>query len=206
MSSITWGYGRVSTSGQESDRQRLAFLEAGIKPEHIFLETWSSMDMRRTQLAQLMAQVREGDVITITELSRASRSVKLLLEWVETLREKKVVLVSIAEGLRIDPVNPNPAATLILTVLSAVHEMMKTHQAELARQGRIAAMARGQRMGRKPLLDAGQQKALVRAFHAALREGDSATKAALDCGRAFGGVSPRTVFRVVAAAKAEAAA
>lgn len=206
MTSIRWAYARVSTNGQELARQKALFLEAGIREEHIFLETWSSMDMRRTELTKLMGQVREGDSIVCTELSRASRSVKLLLEWVETLGERGVVFETLSEGIRIDGRNPNPASTLLMTVLGAVYEMMRRHQNELASQGRAAAAERGVKFGRKPLLDATQRKALVRAFHAAVKEGDSATKAALECGRAFGGVSPRTVFRVVAAARQESAA
>lgn len=66
-------------------------------------------------------------------------------------------------------------------------------------------MKAGVRFGRPEKLDEAQKRALARAHNAAVNDGQSATAAARETGRVFG-VSPRTVFRIVAAEREKVAA
>jgi len=89
------GYARVSTDDQDLALQRAALRETGCK--RVYEEKVSGARRDRPQLARLLDQVREGDVVVVARLDRLARSTRDLLEIAEQLKEAGAGLRPLAE-------------------------------------------------------------------------------------------------------------
>lgn len=199
------GYARVSTQAQDARRQDAALTAAGC--ERIFVDAWTGDSALRGRESgrQMDDLTRRGDRVLVTELARAGRRPAALLTWLEELDRRGIEFESLSEGIVLIPGNPNAVSRLLVTVLAAVADLERQVLLARAAAGRKEAMAAGVRFGRPEKLDEAQKRALARAHNAAVNDGQSATAAARETGRVFG-VSPRTVFRIVAAEREKVAA
>lgn len=200
------GYARCSTQAQDARRQTAALTEVGC--ERIFVDAWTGDSHIRGRAGgkEMDAMLREGeDRVIVTELARAGRRPAALLTWLEELDRRGIEFESLSEGIVLIPGNPNAVSRLLVTVLAAVADLERQVLLARAAAGRKEAMAAGVRFGRPEKLDEAQKRALARAHNAAVNDGQSATAAARETGRVFG-VSPRTVFRIVAAEREKVAA
>ena len=87
-------YKRVSTVDQNLDRQL-----PGLACDREFVEKISGKDMNRPALQRLLEHVRVDDVVHVHELSRLGRSVRDLLEIVETIVSKGATIFFHKENL-----------------------------------------------------------------------------------------------------------
>ena len=154
------GYARVSTRSQNDDSQ--ADDLTGYGCDKIFTDRSSGKLADRPELDKALAYLRAGDVLVITRLSRAMRSLKHLLALAEDLRERGVGLVVLKQ--QID--TTTPTGRLVFHVLGAIDEFQRELIVEGTREGLAAARARGRTGGRKPQL-AARQAAAVRRMYAA---------------------------------------
>ena len=90
------GYARVSTEEQNLDRQLDSLKEAGC--EKIFQEKITGTKKERPELDKLMEQLRSGDLIIISDLTRLSRSVKDLFSLVDQIEKKGANIKSLKES------------------------------------------------------------------------------------------------------------
>ena len=83
------GYARTSTADQTAglDAQLRDLQQAGA--EKIYMEQISSVAARRPELDVCLDYIRDGDTLVITRLDRLARSIRHLLEIVETLRAQR---------------------------------------------------------------------------------------------------------------------
>ena len=116
----------------------------------------------RPELDKALAYLREGDVLVITRLSRAMRSLKHLLALADELRERGAGLVVLKQ--QID--TTTPTGRLAFHILGAIDEFQRELIIEGTREGLDAARARGRTGGRKPKLSAAKA-ATVRRMYAA---------------------------------------
>ena len=98
------GYARVSSSTQDLELQKEELLKA--RCEKIFSESVSGKDNNRTQLIEMIGSLRAKDVVVVYKIDRIARSLKGLIEIVELLKDKKVDLVSLDSGDRVDTTSP----------------------------------------------------------------------------------------------------
>src|SRR2546429_1658608 len=154
------GNGRVST-GSKNDDSQVEDLTAG-GCDKIFTDTVSAKPAARPELDKALASLREGDVLVITRLSRAMRSLKHLLALADELRERGIDLVVLRQ--QID--TTTPTGRLVFHVLGAIDEFQRELIIEGTREGLDAARARGRTGGRKPKLSAARA-ATVRRMYAA---------------------------------------
>lgn len=195
------GYARVSTQAQDTRRQDAALTAAGC--ERIYMDKWTGNSAIRGREGgrQMDDMLREGqDRVVVTELARAGRRASALLTWLDDLERRGIEFEALSENILIIPGEDNMVGRLLVSVCSAVAEMDRQVLLSRAAAGRKEALAAGVRFGRPEKLDAAQKKALVRSYTAARNEGGTATASARETSRVFG-VSPRTVFRVVADAE-----
>lgn len=89
------GYARVSTDDQDLRLQRAALKEAGCR--RVYGEKVSGAKRDRPELARMLDQLRDKDVVMVTRLDRLARSTKDLLEIAEKLNETEAGLRSLAE-------------------------------------------------------------------------------------------------------------
>ena len=145
------GYARVSTDDQDLRLQRAALREAGCR--RVYEEKISGAQRERPQLARLLDQVREEDVVVVTRLDRLARSTRDLLDVAEQLKEAGAGLRSLGEPWAD---TTSPAGRMVLTVFAGIAEFERALIQQRTSSGRIAAMRRGVRFGRPVKLEPDQ--------------------------------------------------
>jgi DNA invertase Pin-like site-specific DNA recombinase len=139
------GYARVSTDDQDLAGQRRRLEAAGAF--RIFEDVISGKTFERPGLAGLLTFVRPGDTLAVVRLDRLGRSLRELLDVVETLKKQGVALLSLEE--KID--TSSAAGELVFHVFGAIAQFERRLIAERTRDGMIAARAKGSKPGRPPL-------------------------------------------------------
>ena len=89
------GYARVSTLDQHPGLQIDALQLAGC--ERIFTEHASGAQRDRPELKAALDYVRAGDTLMVWKLDRLARSMRQLIETVDTLQSRQVELRSLTE-------------------------------------------------------------------------------------------------------------
>ena len=154
------GYARVSTRSQKDDSQVDDLTGYGC--DKIFTDTVSGKLADRPELDKALDWLRAGDVLVITRLSRAMRSLKHLLALADELRERGIDLVVLRQHID----TTTPTGRLVFHVLGAIDEFQRELIIEGTREGLEAARARGRTGGRKPKLN-DRQAATVRRMYQA---------------------------------------
>jgi DNA invertase Pin-like site-specific DNA recombinase len=154
-----YGYARVSTNGQTLGSQVEALTAAGA--EKIFKEKVTGARADRPQLAKMLATIASTDVLIVTRLDRLARSTRDLLDIVEALKEQGAAFRSLGDQWA-DTTTPH--GRLMLTVLGGLAEFERELIRARTGEGRARAKARGQHMGRRPTLNADQQRMALKAL------------------------------------------
>ena len=115
--------------------------------DRIFSEKLSGANKDRPQLKTMLDYVREGDTLYIESISRLGRSTKDLLNIIDALTDKGVILISHKENIDTD----TPAGEFMLTVFAALSQLEREQLKQRQREGIEIAKAQGKYTGRKPL-------------------------------------------------------
>ena len=84
-----FGYCRVSSQGQNLDRQIDALKAAGVNERDIFTDKASGKDFRRQAYETMKSLLREGDELVIVDLDRLGRNYSQIAEeWQEITKTK----------------------------------------------------------------------------------------------------------------------
>ena len=148
---MIFGYARVSTDDQLLDAQTDALEAAGA--ERIFADKISGSMRKRPELDRLLDHLRPGDVIVVTKYDRLARSLRDLLDIVETIKERGGVFRSLAEDID----TTTPAGRLTFHVFASIAQFERERIAERTREGLDAARKRGRVGGRPPALSQAQR-------------------------------------------------
>ncbi|BBM86848.1 resolvase [Candidatus Uabimicrobium amorphum] len=137
------GYARISTKNQSFSLQVDALEKAGCNK--IYKEVISGAKSERKVLENLLSNLREGDTLIVWKLDRLGRSLKHLVELINTLMKKRVGLQSIN-----DPVDTTTAqGRLIFKIFASLAEFEREIIRERTQAGLQAAKERG-RVGGRP--------------------------------------------------------
>ena len=153
----TFGYSRVSTSKQNSDSQLELLHDAGC--DETFVEVCSGADRTRPELDKLLSILRKGDTILVVKLDRLSRSLHDMLAIVREIEEKRAHLRSLQDPL-INTASPN--GKLIFGIFAVLAEYERDLIRARTLDGLAAARARGQRLGRREVLNQKQKDQLIK--------------------------------------------
>ncbi|MGM0835418.1 MAG: recombinase family protein [Bacillota bacterium] len=140
---MIYGYCRVSTKEQNLDTQ-IEKLKS-YKCDYIIEEKHTGSTMKRPQLEALLLELQEGDKLIITRVDRLGRNTKQLLELVEELADRNIILFIIELGMEVT----NRNGKLFLTILSALAENERELLAEKRTAGIKNAKDKGVKLGRK---------------------------------------------------------
>lgn len=133
------GYARVSSRGQDLTIQMDALRKAGCTK--IFAEKMSGTSTAgRAELAKMLDYVREGDVLHITKLDRAARSLPDLLKITAQLEERGVQLRCLDQAID----TTTPEGRMTYQILGAVAEFETSIRKARQREGIDAALAKGE--------------------------------------------------------------
>ena len=158
MQGSIYGYGRVSSTEQNADRQVLRLRGVGVAEKNIFVDKQSGKDFERPQYKKLMKKLKPGDLLYVLSIDRLGRNYVEIQEQWRVLTKDKGVDIIVMDMPLLNTRNGKDLlgtfiADLVLQILSFVaqteRENIKTRQA----QGIAAAKLRGVRFGRpqKPL-------------------------------------------------------
>jgi len=139
------GYVRVSMKEQNTIRQEVLMQELAI--EKIFIDKASGKNTDRRELQNMLNFVREGDTLIVESYSRIARSVRDLLDIVETLKSKGVEFISKKEAID----TTTPAGRLMLTIFAGLYQFERECILERQAEGIAVAKKAGKYKGRKPL-------------------------------------------------------
>jgi DNA invertase Pin-like site-specific DNA recombinase len=142
------GYARVSIADQNPDLQEDALQKAGC--EKIFRDIASGTVDSRKGLSEAIEYARDGDTLVVWKLDRLGRSLKHLIETVNTLAGRKVGFQSLRESMD----TTTSGGKLVFHVFGALAEFERELIRERTQAGLRAARARGRNGGRPRKLDA----------------------------------------------------
>ena len=181
------GYARVSTVDQNLGLQRDALTEAGC--QKIFTEQMSGAVADRPALHDAVEFARSGDTLIVWKLDRLARSMKQLVETIETLRAKGIGFRSLTEALD----TTTAQGRLVFHMFGALAEFERSLIRERTQAGLAAARRLGRKGGRPPKLTEDDLEA-ARALLANPDIGVTQIAHRL-------GVSPATLYRYIPAAR-----
>ena len=155
---MTIGYARVSTIDQSLDRQIDAMKENGA--EKIFTEKITGKKFDRPELMRMIDQLRDGDIVVISELTRLSRSTRDLFVIVEQIQSKGANIKSLKETW-LDTTTPH--GKLMFTIFAGLSQFEADLTAQRTREGLAAARARG-RIGGRPKVDSNKSSMALKMY------------------------------------------
>lgn len=151
---MEFGYARVSTSHQNTDRQIEALLEYGIPERNIIVDKQSGKDFERVgYLALKNTMLRAGDTLVIKELDRLGRNKQMIKEELEWLKahEIRVKILNVPTSLMECDGQDwilEMVSNILIEVMASIaeEERLKNHQRQS--EGIQAAKNRGVVFGR----------------------------------------------------------
>lgn len=148
---MIYGYARCSTDETKQDiqRQTRELITLGANKEAIYFEYESGTKKDRVQFNRMLNEVKEGDTIVTTEVSRLSRSTQHLCEIIEVIKNKKLKLI-IGNTMTIDCTKGElDAMTNAFLQMSGVFsELERNIISQRVKSGMANAKAKGKIIGR----------------------------------------------------------
>lgn len=147
---MIYGYARCSTdeTKQNIDRQFRELIELGATKETIYLEYESGTKEDRVELGKLLKNVKEGDTIVTSEVSRITRSTKQLCEIIELVKVKHLKLVIGAFVVDCSKGEIDPMTEGMLKMMGVFAEMERNMISQRVKSGMANAKAKGKQIGR----------------------------------------------------------
>lgn len=145
------GYARVSTRHQETERQEIDLLKAGVRRDDLYVDHGvSGARSSRPELDRALKALHSDDTLVITTLDRLGRSTAHMLALVEDLQERGVSLrVLNLGGQNVD--TSTPTGNMVLTILVALSQMELEIKRERIRDSVSKRKAAGKDLGgRRP--------------------------------------------------------
>lgn len=112
--------------------------------DRIFLETASGAKRDRPELGAALAAMRPGDTLVVWRLDRLARSLRHLLETIESLDACGMKFHSLTEAID----TSTSGGKLIFSILGAIAEFERALISERTKAGLEAARLRGRKGGR----------------------------------------------------------
>ena len=146
------GYVRVSAVDQNTARQL-----DGVELDKVFTDKASGKDTNRPQLKAALDYLRDGDVLVVHSMDRLCRNIGDLLNTVQTLNERGVVVEFVKESL-IFTGDDSAISKLMLTIMGGVAEFERAMIRERQLEGIAKAKQAGKYRGRQSKMTATQVK------------------------------------------------
>ena len=146
-------YARVSTFDQHPETQLLDLRrlaeQRGFEIVYEYIDKISGAKAKRPALDEMLsaAHRREFDVVLVWAADRLARSVRHILEVLDTLNHLNIEFVSFRENLD----TGGPLGRAVVIIVSAVAELERNLIIERVRAGLRRAKLEGRQLGRRPI-------------------------------------------------------
>ncbi len=151
---LFYGYARVSTSFQSLKNQRHEIFEYAHKNNILIdkiveIEISSTKNKKERLIDETLSNLTRGDVLIVTKLDRLGRSTVEVLQIIEDIKAKGIILHIIQDGLIIDCNISNPINDMLLALLSGFGQMERNFISERTKSALAQRKAQGIKLGRK---------------------------------------------------------
>ena len=157
MDNRIYGYARVSSREQNTDRQLEALIRFGVPEQQIIVDKASGKDTEREGYRYLKHQLlRSGDTLVIKELDRLSRNKSDIKRELETFKDMgvRVKILDIPTTLTDFPPEQQwvqeMVTAILIAVLGSIAENERNKIRARQREGIAAAQKKNVRFGRPP--------------------------------------------------------
>ena len=143
------GYARVSSKEQHLDRQLAALKDV----DKLFTDKLSGANTNRPELQKMLAYIREGDIVLVTELDRLGRNNQDLTQIMNTIQNKGATLDVLNLPSMTGIADPNLRqlmTNLIIELYKYQAESERKRIIERQQPGIALAKQQGKYHGRKP--------------------------------------------------------
>ena len=151
---MIYAYIRVSTKGQNIDRQYVEIKEFGVDDKFIYIDKESGKDFDRTNYKKLIKRLKKDDLLIVKSIDRLGRNYKMILdEWAyitKTIGADIKVLDMPLLDTRIEGKNlvGKFISDIVLQVLSFVAENERVNIKQRQAEGIRIAKEKGVKFGR----------------------------------------------------------
>ena len=151
---LFYGYARVSTSFQSLKNQRHEIFEYAHKNNILIdkiveVEISSNKNKNERLIDETLLFRSKEDVLIVTKLDRLGRSTIEVLQIIEDIKSKGIILHIIKDGLIINCNISNPINDMLLTLLSGFAQMEKNFISERTKSALAQRKSQGIKLGRK---------------------------------------------------------
>ena len=156
-----FGYGRVSTTLQTTENQRIELINAGYQIDYWFADEGVSGKVcakQRPKFVELLTKIRDGETLIVSKLDRLGRDAIDVLQTVRHLADRKIEVIVLQLG-KTDLTSA--AGKLLLTMLVAVAEMERDLLIERTQAGLARAKSEGKTLGRPSKTTEAQRNEII---------------------------------------------
>lgn len=139
------GYIRVSSKDQNQKRQIKQLNEIGM--DIIYEEKVSGANMDREELQKMLKELKKGDTVYVTDLTRITRSTQDLFLLTDEIKNRGANLKSLKDNW-LDLSEENPYSQFLLTVMAGVNQLERDLIRMRQREGIEIAKREGKFKGR----------------------------------------------------------
>lgn len=136
------GYARVSTADQELGRQIADLEKYGC--DVIYQEKISGKLAKRPELDKMLEALKAGDIVVIHKLDRLGRSLKHLIDLVQTFKVKQVDFISLNDNFN----TTTSQGKLIFNIMGSIAEFERDMISERTKSGLAFIRSTGVKLGR----------------------------------------------------------
>jgi len=143
-----YGYARCSTSESKQDIERQIRELRKMGATEIFQEYEKGVAIKRPKYQMLISSLSEGDTIICTEVSRLTRDLRQLCEFLEICTQKKIKLILGALALDCGADTPDAMKIAMLQIMGVFAEYERKVTVERIYSGLANAKEKGAKFGR----------------------------------------------------------
>lgn len=150
---MIYAYYRVSTDEQDFENQKSGVVRyceyKGLKINKEIVEEGVSgkIDYKKRKLGKLVKELKDGDLLIVSELSRLSRSMTDTFEMVKVLKNKGVNIYCVKENMEI---NDSALGLMIMSVFAFSAQIERERISQRTKEALARKKAEGVHIGRKP--------------------------------------------------------
>jgi len=144
---------RTSTDKQDLNQQKLEILEYARRNEihvddFIAISISSRKSHRDRRLDELLAQLYEGDILVVTELSRLGRSTGEVINLIDELLNTGIRIIVIKQNLVLDKTHDDIQSITMITMLSLFAQLERMIISQRTKDALAAKKAQGVVLGK----------------------------------------------------------
>jgi len=148
---MTYGYIRISTDKQRVDNQRFE-IKLFCESQRIKIDNWieetisGTKSPEKRQLGILLKDVKEGDTIICTELSRLGRTLLMIMGIISTCMERRVNIWTIKDNYRL---NDDIQSKVLAFAFGLAAEIERNLISQRTKEALARVKAEGKKLGNK---------------------------------------------------------